>query len=1588
MNSQKKRFTDLRIKTKLAILIVIFLLSHVLISFVAGVLFRSLQTLNIVVNEQRVFIEHFNKGIQNFYEYEISENPAELQQAYDEFEKSYQIAYTFAHIDSLMKSMAHEEWVASFYRIFGEGVESESQIELMGSQIGFLSKVDKESLQDVRMTATNGYKLAARINGLIDIYIADPSPVNLAAIQMALTEIDPITRTFTLKMYELNDHVTKLLIIIMTVLVLLLLGFATFIAVVISKSIALPIAQLARNFENISKGNLKSSVKIDSKNEVGDLSRAFLEIQNGLQNIITHAKNVARGDYSNRLEPKSAEDELTVTLNKMTDKLQESKNRTDKQNWLQNGIDGLEDEMRGNFTVRELSDKIINYLCDFLKLELGAVYVYDEVLEHFELTGYTGINPAEVQQLIKPGEGLAGKAAKQKTLQILDTKEKYHKIYSASGELYPEKLYLLPMYYNNQIQAVIELAGIHQLSEEKVQFLNLTVERISVNLNVAVARFRNKELLDKTLDQAKVLEERDKELSMKLEENQRIQKDLVKEKALLDSMLKIIPDHIHFKDTECRFLRVSESMPDLIGVRNSGEIIGKTDFDFYDKKEARHYFEEEQRMIKTGEGVVDKINRNVGKDGTVTWTSVTKLPMYDETNSCIGTFSISKDITPIKQLEIELQKQNDKLLSNQNKLKSTIERMDKVQSELEREKTLMDSLLNTLPDAVYFKDLESRFIKVGKSMPKLFGKEKPEDLYGKTDFDFFEKEYAETAFKDEQRIIRTKEPIVGVVEKEMYKDGTVRYVSSTKMPLLNEKGEVIGTFGISRDITKIKELELEVKKRNDKLKAQQEELKATNEELKTQEEELRVANEELAEQTKILSESEKNLQMQQEELHVTNEELETKTNLLEQQKKEILEKNENLLKIQNELKQKAKELEKASRYKSEFLANMSHELRTPLNSLLILSKLLSGNKKGNLTDEQLQSVNIIYKSGKDLLELINEILDLSKIEAGKMKYEFEEIAVSEITAEIRQTFNPVAENKGLKLELRQAERFPEKIFTDKQRLMQIVKNLLSNAFKFTSEGKVTVHFDVPDSATLFINGNLNKDNTYFIAVEDSGVGIPRDKLEGIFEAFQQADGSISRKFGGTGLGLSISKQLTHVLGGEIHVESNEGDGSVFTVYLPSDRELIGIETKSELKDSQKSHKKKQQKKKDNRNSAKISANNQSEKVSLPFFIEDDRDEKFNRLLVLLIHNDKEKAKKLLEISHKRKFNAIVAASIKDGIALAEQYHPQAVIISAELSDSSELQNLKNSNATKQLPLHIVSRIEDSVMENIEELRTPETENFEDDSKNIESKISKEYKEVLVVEDDEITRKTIQMLFENKDIIIHEAQTAQEAFELISAKPFDSVILDLGLPDYSGKELLKKLKDNKIPIPNIIINTAKELSQKELRELHEYSDSIVIKGVKSDERLMDEVTLFLHQVEHTQPKTAPVLMDEEEIFKGKKVLVVDDDIRNIFALAQILEEREIEVMEAENGEVAVEVLKNNPDVDLVLMDIMMPVMNGYDAMQAIREIPELENLPIITLTAKAMKEDYQKAIDSGANDYISKPVDMDKLISLLKIWLFK
>jgi CheY-like chemotaxis protein/HAMP domain-containing protein len=767
------------------------------------------------------------------------------------------------------------------------------------------------------------------------------------------------------------------------------------------------------------------------------------------------------------------------------------------------------------------------------------------------------------------------------------------------------------------------------------------------------------------------------------------------------------------------------------------------------------------------------------------------------------------------------------------------------------------------------------------------------------------------------------------------------------------------------------------------------------EELQSQQEELRQINEELEEQTKSLKESEAKLQAQQEELQQANEELEEKTLELEKQKEDIRSKNIDLEHARKQLEIKAKDLEMTSKYKSEFLSNMSHELRTPLNSLLILSKLLSENKDGNLKEKQLEYINTIHDSGADLLTLINDILDLSKVEAGKVDLHLEDLNLNELLDNLNQSFKHLAKEKKLKFNKKIAEGLPEQIRTDRQRLEQVMKNFLSNAFKFTEKGNVTVSIHRPNDQTDLSQSGLIPSEVIAFAVSDTGKGISEDKQKLIFEAFQQEDGTTSRKYGGTGLGLSISREFSKLLGGEIQLESEENKGSTFTLYLPEVIQPQASEKQTEPP-------------------AELTENNEleskpeagapdSEQESADITTFQDNGESISPKdrSILIIEDDEKFAKILFDLAHERGFKCVVAPNGEKGLEYAKKINPSAIILDIGLPGIdgwTVMEKLKDNPYTRHIPVHFMSVSEKNIdamkMGAIGFLNKPASmKKLKEAFKKIEDTISRTIKKLLIVEDDERQRKSILDLIGNGDVKTMSVGSGQQAFELLKSEHFDCMVLDLGLEDISGFELIEKIrKDESVFNIPIIIYTGKELTKKERFELQKHAESIIIKGAKSPERLLDETTLFLHRVEKDLPeekqKMLRLLHDKETVFQDKKILLVDDDTRNLFALANILEEKKIKVLVAQNGKESLESLNNNPDIDLVLMDIMMPEMDGYQAIREIRKQEKFRFLPIIALTAKAMKEDRSKCIDAGANDYITKPVNTDNLFSLLRVWLYR
>ncbi|KPG96081.1 response regulator [Pseudomonas sp. RIT-PI-r] len=753
-----------------------------------------------------------------------------------------------------------------------------------------------------------------------------------------------------------------------------------------------------------------------------------------------------------------------------------------------------------------------------------------------------------------------------------------------------------------------------------------------------------------------------------------------------------------------------------------------------------------------------------------------------------------------------------------------------------------------------------------------------------------------------------------------------------------------------------------------------------NEELQVQQEELKTANEELEEQSRILKESQAHLETQQVELEQTNEQLAEQAQTLAEQRDAMDLKNTELNQVQVQLEERAEELQRSSKYKSEFLANMSHELRTPLNSSLILAKLLAENPQDNLSAEQVKFAESIYSAGNDLLNLINDILDISKVEAGKLEVIAENTSVARLAEGLRGVFEPMAADKRLTFSVDLLPGTPATLFTDRQRLEQVIKNLLSNAVKFTEQGTVS----------LTISGQPN-DCVAFV-VRDSGIGIAADQQESIFEAFRQADGTTNRKYGGTGLGLSISRDLATLLGGTISVTSTPGQGSVFTLLMPQQYNESGEVSTAPLTFTPPPQA-----------AAVVPAAMVSPlaPVHIPRFADDRDKAPFATRCILVVEDEPNFAHILYDLAHELGYQCLVAHGADEGYDLAREFVPDAILLDMRLPDHSGLtvlQRLKEHAETRHIPVHVIS-VEDRVeaamhMGAIGYAVKPTTrEELKDVFARLEAKLTQKVKRVLLVEDDDLQRESIARLIGDEDIEITAVGLAQEALEKLRTTIYDCMIIDLKLPDMLGNDLLKRMSTEDIcSFPPVIVYTGRNLTRDEEADLRKYSRSIIIKGARSPERLLDEVTLFLHKVEsqlsHERQKMLKTARSRDKVFEGRKVLLVDDDVRNIFALTSALETKGAVVVIGRNGREAIERLNEVEDIDLVLMDVMMPEMDGFEATVEIRKDPRWRKLPIIAVTAKAMKDDQERCLQAGANDYLAKPIDLDRLFSLIRVWLPK
>jgi CheY-like chemotaxis protein len=752
------------------------------------------------------------------------------------------------------------------------------------------------------------------------------------------------------------------------------------------------------------------------------------------------------------------------------------------------------------------------------------------------------------------------------------------------------------------------------------------------------------------------------------------------------------------------------------------------------------------------------------------------------------------------------------------------------------------------------------------------------------------------------------------------------------------------------------------------------ETQAQAEELQAQQEELRVANEELQSQSSQLRESQARLETQQAELEQTNVQLEEYSERLHQHAVD-------LTTAKRETEQKVVELARANRYKSEFLANMSHELRTPLNSSLILAKLLADNRDGNLSPEQVKYARGISSAGNDLLALINDILDLSKIEARKVEVTRTAVNLNELASRLAQTFEPLAEQKQIYFRVIKSPELPVTIDTDAQRLGQILKNLLSNALKFTERGEVALEIAPRGEQVEF-------------AVRDTGIGIDEEHHQAIFEPFRQADGTTNRKFGGTGLGLSISRELARLLGGQISLESRPGQGSTFRLLMPLTPPAQPTRGASAASPEETPVRETA--------SATPATAPGPAKVRKASAVPDDRANITNDGRVLLvIEDDALFARVLYDLAHELGFHCLVASTADEGMELAAQFRLAAVLLDIKLPDHSGLtvlDRLKHNPLTRHVPVQVISAEDNTraarAMGAAGALVKPvDRESLVATLTSLKEKFASESRSVLVVEDNELQRESICQLLASDTTQVVAVDNAAAALDRLRSTTFDCMVLDLSLPDATGHELLERMAaDDSYAFPPVIVYTGRAISSEEEQTLRKYSRSIIIKGAKSPERLLDEVSLFLHQVEEKLPPDRQRMLRDararDAAFEGRRILVVEDDVRNIFALSSVLEPLGGSVLIARNGREALKRLASQPLPDLVLMDIMMPEMDGIEAMQEIRKIPALRDLPIIALTAKAMPDDQQRCLAAGANDYITKPIDVDKLVSLIRIWMPK
>lgn len=1316
------------------------------------------------------------------------------------------------------------------------------------------------------------------------------------------------------------------------ILLVISLALGIIISFIVNRLISTPVMAITSVAARTARGDLSQRVNINSQDEIGDLGRSINTMLATLQASAEQANAIANGDYTQKVEIKGSQDLLGNALLDM-----------------QQQIDQRNEQMQRALAINE----------GILNTAIDAIISIDKkgLIQ--------SLNGAAEKMFLYPAEELLGKNIKMlMPSPYKDEHDGYLKRYLTTKE-------------KRIIGSGREVEGLK--SDGSTFPIYLSIGEVLLNEGQLFTGF----IHDVT---------QEKQLQAQTERSEALNRGIVNTSQ--DGIISI--------SSQGEIISVNKATLSLFQYRVQ-ELLGKN----IKMLMPSPYHAEHDGYLKayadTGVKKVIGLGREVvglRKDGST-------FPMYlsvGEVKQKEGTIytGFIRNISKEKQFEADLQNMNADLVA-QNTFKSQVSQVLEPTQGATDLALMCDQLISALckvshsgHGAIYIVNqasselmLQGSFafkqrknivssIKIGEGLVGQSGKEKKTILLTQVPADYIQINSAlgeQTPLNILCEPLLFEQKLIGVVELASF-----AVFTDADMQLVTEVAKNLGVI--------INNLQNQMRNK-DLLEASQQQ----SEELQVQQEELKTTNQNLFDQTQKLKASEEELKQQSEELRVSNEELAEQQLSLKKEK-------DTVEKSRSELSVKAQELALASRYKSEFLANMSHELRTPLNSLLLLAKGLADNKKQHLDAVEVEDAEVIYAGGNSLLALINDILDLSKVEAGKLSLHIESVNLKALCNNLVDIFKPVALSRDIDFVVEIDAEVPANIRSDGQRLEQILRNLLSNAMKFTETGSVTLKVSKPTSDVVLTHSQLTVDKAVSVAVIDTGIGIAEEKLQAIFEAFQQQDGSTSRKYGGTGLGLTIARQLTALLGGEIQLISQPIVGSTFTLYLPI-----------EYSEVDKAHS-------GQANVASVgqsasSGNNVLTQLTPSFkaearqpssqFISDDRELiRPSDKTLLVIDDDKHFARILRDFAREHSYKCLVAGDGRTGIYLAKEFQPQGIILDIMLPDIDGyqvLEQLKFNASTRHIPVEIMSAHDETKgqMLRLGAIGIETKPVSEDQLQKVLSKIGEisdqGIKHILLIEDDLTSQKSTIQLLASKELKITTVETGEQGCEEILSGNYDCVILDIGLPDMSGFEVLKLIQERQgQQIPPIIIYTGRDITDEEQAELNNFSSTVVIKGVGSPERLLDDLSLFLHDLEEKDAqrsqKVNHIMHDEDSMLQNRRILLVDDDMRNSYALSKKLIEVGFDVDMANNGKQALELLEQDDNFELILMDTMMPVMDGYEATRRIRLIDKYKNIPIIALTAKTMPEDREQSLQSGASEYLTKPIDFDKLLSIMRIWLFK